>query len=939
MKIQFCLRLILSALILCAYAQASAQSGPVVASDEVYRIHESSKNFRIIYAKEYENLIPEFAARTQDFLNRYEKEYNWSLDQRFDLVLASTENQIANGFVTSFPTLYSTYYNGAAEFMDEFASVSWLYDLTTHELAHVYQLNTKGEFGKILYSVLKNSTPGALPPFTYVIYPHLFTPTFLLEGNATFNEGRFGNGGRLHSGMYRALFLKLLAAGKVTSRRLMNEHLEWPYGAEKYVVGGYLQSHLAEEYSVQNTNNFFLAHARKEFFPFTINSSFEASFGVGYEAAIKAMKSKYSDLAKTQSSSKGTQVAKSQEHTSFTRNEGQITFMTTNLKSKIQVCQWSSVENKLCCESTRIPMGRAFKYENEWAAAAYQRVSPTSLKAGLYKNNSKPIKAFEGKYVFALDKDVALYADNAQSFKNVTIYKNKNFIGETQSTPFLSAAGDVYYFKQDKDGRHLYKNAELLTTVQGYYGKVVDVGPEQEVYFIASVERGSALFVFKNKLTYRAHPSDTIIDAMLTGKGQQILIAEIDSEGYKYKIDQLQVADFKNQDGSLIVEGAQPTFYTYKFDTPEDQANLQEPVTVENLQNIESDKNYQPFSEIQFAGIDTSLAVLDPDGFVGFFNFRFNDPLQRYLTSFSLRDAGWGSPGARISFTNAKHRLSYSFIADYARVPHITSSGSSDAEAELIGHSSEVTGLFGMTYPIFANRVWLSNLDLNFIYENENPDDKEVEAFVDNKDTNKAILSYDLAYSFSPGGLSYLPQQRFKLDLDAKVQGEKSAWKPKAHVYSGQFSFTQDIGWDIFVLSSYKAALSEGDLRGIELNNDSALFSLDPTEFNALGALSTSTYYQLRRVNAEIKRPIYFGLYHKSIPLGLWRAAPVAGYFEYYGSQVENKSVNTLFHQEYYGLEAELLLLHKFPVQVSYLSIKTNNETSNEFSLGLQQRF
>ena len=925
---------------------AEAQYGPVAASDNNYKVHQGVSNFRIIYSKEYQELIPEFANYTDWFLKRYETEFAWKLDEEFVLILASTKNQIPNGFVSPLPTLHSTFYSGSVKFMDEFAFNSWLYDLLSHEAAHVYQINAKGAYGQFLHKYLKNPALSLFPPLTYTLYPHFFTPTFIIEGNATFNESRFGNGGRLHSGQYRALFLQLLKAGKVNANRLMNDHLEWPYTNEKYLVGGYLQSHLAEKHGVEKTNLFFKQHAKKEFFPFTINSSFKKTFNETYKTAIKGLNEKYKELARTQVTSEGKVLTYSQKHASFHRTDNHISFMRTDMSSELEICQWKTQSSELCCESLRIPFGRTFKYKGQWATSTYQRISPTLWQAGLFTKNYKPIEKFKNKYIFAINKkNQILYADSINSFKNVKIYKDKEYIGETQSSPFLTENGDIYYFKQNKSERHLYKNSKILTSVNGFYGKIVDVGPKQEVYFLGSVARGSALFRFHNGVIQRVHDSDTVVDAMLTGHKDQILLAEIDSESYKYRISQLKedsntIKKPKVSHSKISLENDVPTFLKYTYDNKKDVAIFTEP-SVTQFSSTKNDKDYKPIQEIQFAGVDTGFVYLDPSGFSGFLNFRWNDPLQRYLTSFSIRDSSWNSPSVRLSFVNAKYRLFYKLIADYSKVPHtatIDSSKDKD-EAQFIGHSSEVNVLAGFNYPIIKNAIWDSLIKFNYLYENENPDDKEVESFVFRRNTHKGLLSFHIRNSFSPGFLSYEPWQAWSLGLDYKIQGEKSEWKPGAQVYSGEVSFNQNIGWNFFFSSSYKAAEAQGDSAAIELNDNSALFALDPTEFNAYGDIKTENYYQLRRINTELKRPFYLGWYHPIFPIGIWRFAPLAGYFEYYGSKTHNKAVETLFHQNYYGADIELLLVHKLPIKLTFLNLKKDTQLTTQLSLNLKKNF
>lgn len=895
----------------------------LVSSDRTYKVH-SIPGFEIIYSEEYESLIPELQSYVRWFQSTYQKEFAWELDQDTVIILASSRNQIPNAFVAPFPRLYSTFYNGSAQFAEEFAARSWLYSLVTHELIHLYQVNAKGDWGQALHSVLGNAAPSLvpIPPFTYTMYPHAFTPTFLMEGNATFNEGRFGNGGRLHSGLYRALFLQLLQDEQVNAKRLMNDHLDWPYGTEKYIVGGYLQSHLAEEFGVERTNRFFVNHAQHEFFPFRINESFKETFGQGYKESIKQLKRKYQPLADQQKSAQGVVVSTSKEHSGFTEVDGQPSFMRSDFNSELQACQWKTGRNELCCEDVRLPFGRLFRHGKKWVSASYQRVSPTLLQAGLFKPGFKPVKGFEDKFVYGKTGDDILYAASAESFKTLAIYKNKEKIADAQSTAFLSDKGDVYYFIHDEKGRHLYRNQAYITSIDGYYSHVVDVGPADEIYYVANTPSGSGLFVHDKGVTQRAHSSDLIVDAKLLSENQ-LLVAEITKDGYRYLITELETSR------------DEPVHYKYSYDNAASEI-FNTPTASAPLAVPDQDKKYRPFSEIEFTGADLAVNYFSDSGFNGFLNFRFSDPLQRHLAELQIRDSGWSSPGARLQYFNLKNRLNWSLAVDYEKVAYLRTL--STGESELLGHSEELLGFISLMYPIQQNAISRNALSLNYIHEVETADETAIISRVDETPLNKGIFSYDFRYAFSPGPLSYRPTSAVNLDLDFKYQGEGSAWKPGAMVYAGELGFTRNLSWDFFLTSSYKAALAEGELAAIELNDD-IVAALDPTEFNALANVDTEDFFQLRRVTVELIRPFHIGLYHNVFPLGLRRLAPLAGYAEYYGSKVKNQEAQTLFHQVYYGVEAEILLLHKFPARLKYLTVQTGKTETQQVVLGLQSSF
>ena len=141
-----------------------------------------------------------------------------------------------------------------------------------HESSHLYQLNAKRDLSRIGHAIFGNNEPGNIPvpidtnpltffPVPFLTHPNVLLPTWLLEGNGVFNESRFGNGGRLFSGASRALFYSLLKANLLDETRLTNNGLYFPFGTEKYIVGGYFSLYLAERFGTLAVNRFFWAHA------------------------------------------------------------------------------------------------------------------------------------------------------------------------------------------------------------------------------------------------------------------------------------------------------------------------------------------------------------------------------------------------------------------------------------------------------------------------------------------------------------------------------------------------------------------------------------------------------------------------------------------------------------------------------------------------------
>ena len=210
----------------------------------------------------------EIISTSRKILPFYEKLYGTEFDENADIMLASELTQIGNGFATISPNLQTVMYPGGIFQFDRFATTDWLANLMYHEYSHLYQLNAKNSFpGRLGKYLFGNNFVNFLPmplgffplvtiPLPIFSYPNVLTPDFLLEGHAVFNESRFGNGGRLYSGHYRALFYMMLNNSMVEEDRIINNHFYFPFNVDKYIFGGYFFNHLSFKHGIEKTAKF-----------------------------------------------------------------------------------------------------------------------------------------------------------------------------------------------------------------------------------------------------------------------------------------------------------------------------------------------------------------------------------------------------------------------------------------------------------------------------------------------------------------------------------------------------------------------------------------------------------------------------------------------------------------------------------------------------------
>ncbi len=499
-----------------------------LSSDDDNYLYLSRDRYQYIFPKEYQYLIPNIIEKNEYLRDIYEEEFHWKLDEIIPLTIASSKNQIANAFITPQPYPQAVFYGGGANAIDLFAEKSWLIGLLAHETTHLYQINTKREFSQFFHTIFGNH-----PIFLQMISPNLILPMWLLEGNATFNESRFGNGGRLYSGEQRALFYTLLDQG-ITENNIINMTLNFPYGHEKYIIGAYFNLFLSQKYGIKKNNSLFFAHALHWLNPLILDTTFKHHFGKGYYSLLHSFLDKYELKANRQNRSERPAIAKSIHYTYMNRDQGHIYVLTGDGKEYPKLLDFDIKSKTYTQQSIDIPIGKIFKINNQYYSVYSDNIDGEGTKYSLW-NKHGHLPDYTSKIMLDIKGDNQLYFHAPSSFDEPNLFKNDKFETVCNSSALLDSAGNYYYFQQNYKTRTLYKNKEKLLSFEGYYGKVVDIDNDS-VYFIASSEFGSSLFEFEyqNQKTYRISNLDTIFDAKKIEEGE-FLINEITSTGYHYK--------------------------------------------------------------------------------------------------------------------------------------------------------------------------------------------------------------------------------------------------------------------------------------------------------------------------------------------------------------------------------------------------------------------
>jgi hypothetical protein len=911
------LRLIASALLICASLNAPLAKAFTVSDDSDYFV-TSSDNYDFIYSAAFRPYVKALQDQNRELKTVYQKEFLWQLDEKASLILASPRNQIANGFATLFPNLHTVFYGGGAELIDDFSVTSWARVLLLHETAHLYQLNVKQDYSILLNKYLGNPLPNLVPPFTYMMSPSIFLPTFILEGNATFNEGRFGNGGRLYSGEYRALFLNLLRAEKINSTRLINDHIEWPYGQEKYLVGGYFQLYLAETYGIQKTNEFFFKNAHYFLLPFQLKKSFIDTFGVGYDAAIKSFIERYRPLAAEMQTVAATTKIRSISHRGLARNpaDKSISFLTSNGKNLPVLHELTGTTTALNIKKKKIniPLGEPIYLEGRLYTASSETVHHNQVRMGLYSKNYKIRRDSLDHFVYDTYKNKKVYAFIPDSFNEPQIYESdannsaKKYIGTAQSSPLYAPNGDILYFRQKGTERTLMKNSQPLISYKGHYGKVVDALENGDVYFVAASERGTSLYRYTQSKIERVHTADTIVDAKALNATDWV-VAEITSNGYEYKV----VNDLKP------IQQA-PHYYQYFYE--DEKKKTPEADLLTKTAESTPEEPYSSIGRMRFNGVDPFYLGWTEYGGIFGFAARFADPLQFNNVSFTYNHLEGDTNDMLLLYANRKHRLNWS-IGGGLDQSAIFDGDSSSSDSKVLARYETWLGLLELNYPLFVLPQVSGTLNTRYSYEYDDSDDTTVRL-----DREQSVLTYFELSRSRAYPIAYLPAAQDQFVLAHEALGDIPKWQGDRVNYGALVNFSRDLGFENYLSVGYHAVRSDSPNGDIEIDQMSSsglstrLFT--PTELTRYSEDTGIEFKEAHKVSVGYQKAINFSYYFKRFPISLRRLAPFAVYQEFYTRNGTQKGLETLFHEWAYGAEFELLLFHRTPIRISATGVEMN---------------
>lgn len=826
-----------------------------------------------IYSSEHSALMPTMKKYQEEVIEGYEKEYGFELDDKLSVGLASSNNQIANGFSTQIPFNLQIFYGAGATYIDYFASTSWLKTLIIHETAHNFQLNPKENFlSKTSHKVLGNSPVSFLGFLPLFPIPNILENSFVLEGNAVMNESRFGNGGRLFSGYALAEVVTLAKAGEIRPEFMINPTLNFPYDEKFYLIGGFFHQFLVEKYGLDTVNGYFKTYASQPF-PFFSNAMFTKQYGKSFEVLlaefVDEVKTKHAKFQVTQ----GEVLTQSQIFVPLNRDKNEIYTLIGDKRSAPKVFSFNRETMKQTLTKGSWRVGELFKRNGKYYSQASAKTSPVKIEMGLFDKDGFIQKGFEGKALQGFTSSgKEVYFDVPKSIETPQVYVGEKFYTQAHSSVYVDKE-ELYYFKQEGEIRTLYKNKTALISFEGHYGFVSDVDAEA-IYFIASSAHGSTAYKVQDGTIERLTLADDVIDLKVISKGKALVVS-MDANAYVYAIIDLgsygglsHRSDLPKQDGRLA-------------------ENLKEMDFLDTHTPLKAEA-YSAFKSLEYSSLNQAFSYSEETGFGIDVQANLADPLFQNTLSLVLshndeRDI------AGIRYDNQAHQLEYGggFYGVYKSDEFRTQ------DKRELGYDAY------LRLPFFTSGYWYADTTLAYTKDYDN------------------IYREPLSFTFNLSNRKQFSLSKYANSLNAlSLFGSLDR---EVSMLGGDYTFKQDLLGQAYV--GAKATYMKSDVvnyveeKGIALREGFSSLQSDKATLTVPSFSATTYAQEVKMAELSLAKVFDGSLYFFSFPLSLQRESFYAKQ-RIYDIDFTN-SIQRTYYESLVGMELDLLLFHKLAIPLS----------------------
>lgn len=867
-----------------------------------------------VYDESTREIIDQLIAYNQAIRAQYDQSFGWKLDEEMDLILTSPKQQIANAYATVIPNIKTVWFPSGAAMMEEMSDSSWMLTLAAHETAHLYQLNAKGRFNSGLKSVFGNSFL-PFPLFFGIpiwIHPNVMTPTFMVEGNATFLESRLNIGGRLHSGEKRALVLAQIKAGDINPGRLINDDFRFPYGEESYMQGAYFQAHLAAKHGIEKTNRFFVEQGNHYLWPLILNKTFRDNFGNSYPQEIREYVRNMEALAKNQEHTPGLALVETKFAGPMNHDAKKIYFLTTRGVQLPVLHVFDKTTRSLTESQHDLMLGKIFWDGGVPRVASADQHDLHHIEYSLYGEGNKLDPRYRGQIVTDQRAGKTAALDAANSWLDPRILVDGEPYDVGHSTAIFDDSGNVYYFRQNGSERILYRNREPVFKFQGFYAKPMEVTADGTFYFIGSTDYGSTLYQWRGKEIVRVLKSDRVIEARSVS-ADEFLVTEVNNKGHEVK---LAKAERKSQ---------VPAVYSYGFTTqnfiPDKVADR------EQLKNEE--RSYNSLREMRYSAFDFAAGYGTSAGFSGLGALTFTDPLEYQSMRAGFAGTQHKDQAALAQYTFTKYLPDF-----FARYIYERDGWKTVNRRDLRAYDQEVN--LGFTVPVLRWRRWDAVLSLAAIYEKNDLHNDPLAPIVlsdDTEETYGTLSSAMLQYQLAPP-LGLRPWRYFALGYTNRLETAGGEWTKKFNTSLAETTYIHGFPLEFYGTFNGKAAWAEEP--DIKVTGDLPTLSQDIrvtrlTNHNEEYAVKNAVSLKL-----EVTKVFTLPAYPTRFPVGLSQIAPVVlGQGLFLDDDRENRYPQNTFEWGA-GADLHILLAHKIPAVIRYVgAFDTRNPADREDEMRL----
>jgi len=868
----------------------------VVPNDVSYYKHKlSTKDIELIYSQENLPFAKKSASLEASLNSEYEKIYDWKFDEKLYVGIISSHNQIANGFSTQWPNNRQINYIGGAQEIDYFTTTSWLETLLYHETAHNYQINVKANpLSQNLHTLFGNGI--VLLPLPLIL-PNVAINPFLLEGNAVLNESWHNNGGRLYSGRLQAETILQAQAGALKPEYLYNRKLAFPYGEIPYIQGGFYALYMAQKYGLERVNRFFKINSEYIWWPFFTNEVMQRSVGVDFEKSIAAFEESQKVLAKKFQVLEMEKMFHSQFFYPFSKSNERIYFLINESgRERPEALSLHTKSRKVLREKGSFSGGKLFFVDTQLYTQSSAKVSATQILQGLYDRNKFLKEGSGGRVVQTyLSDGTMLYFDVASSFDEAQLFVGQEFYAKVNSSVVVDKDDNIYYFKQNKKRRTLYKNREALFSYEGFYGIVSDIDAEGAIYFIANSELGSTLYCYKDAKVTRVSMADNIVAAKLLS-AKELFVGAIGESEYYY--------------GTIKIEHRDATPYVKKLFF-EEKAYYGKKVLQEEP-NIDLSEPYNALFDMHYSGTNVAFAYDEYIGVMGSLNALFADPLSQNSANIFLAKESSDVTIAGVGYSSREYLLALD-----TTLYGVVDKGLKESVREY--------GIaIGLTLPLYEKGYYFSNIALHY--------------FQDYDTLKREPLSLSASFGRSEQfGVSFYKNYEQK----ALVYGVSER---RDTLYGAAYSLTHDIVWEIYAGMKAKYSQSSSNTfkeqRGVKLSTYLYQEDMDPSVIDMPSFEGDAYVKEAYYGELNLAKVFNISAYYFTFPLSLQREALYVKYRHYNIQDFQRNSHKV--DEVYYGLTLSSVVLNSFTLPVS-LEYITNNadfiEEKGKFRLSLALSF